>query len=32
MIRKHLIEGRLTKQEITTIVDCGIVTVDRIKI
>jgi len=29
MIRKHLIEGRLTKQEIAAIVDCGIVTVYR---
>jgi len=32
MIRKHLIEGRLTKQEIAAIVDCGIVTVNRVKI
>jgi len=29
MIRKHLIEGRLTKQEIAAIVDCGIVAVYR---
>ena len=28
-IRKHLIEGRLTKQETATIVDCGIATVYR---
>jgi len=31
-IRKHLIEGRLTKQEIASIVGCGIATVYRVKI
>jgi DNA invertase Pin-like site-specific DNA recombinase len=31
-IRKYLIEGRLTKQEIAATVDCGIATVYRVKV
>ena len=31
-IRKHLIEGRLTNQEIATIIGCGIATVYRVEI